>query len=355
MSDTYLQDLVVDRCNTLGIDAAAEFFGVSPGLIKQWQAGSKSPSLAAVEMVFQQPPPLAAGFAPQWEGKQIFLAMPCYKSADPRTLFTILGIWDREKFGASVKYGDAYIIHTRNILMRDFLSTGVPAVLNIDDDMILPMGHADWFNYHTGLNLPVKFAGLHTPTRLKSHGKSIVGGLYFGRSRRGRAIYYEAMITNDAGNRENALAHKAPFDEIRPAWWTGTGCLYFTREVLLDIQKTHPHLAPQHSTEPWHFFSNSDDALHRAFGELKTKVVAAQAAVVGGTGAEAEKILVDVVAQMDDAQKQNAKNAQLNQGEDQTFGKRAKIAGHQTYVDMGLVCGHAGGCVYGPHNTGQAS
>lgn len=352
MADSYLQQLVVDHCTSLGTAKAAEFFGVSEGLIKQWQAGSKSPSLAAVELVFQPRVPSVTGHEAQWEGKQVFLAMPCYKTADPRTLFSILGIWDRQKFGASVRYGDAYVIHTRNNLMHDFLTTGLPEVLNIDDDMIIPMGNAGWFNYNTGFNFPETFAGMHTPTRLRSHGKTIVGGLYFGRSKAGRAIYYEAMIATDAGKREDALAHTAPRDELRPAWWTGTGCLWFKREVLLDIQKTHPHLAPQHSTEPWHFFSNADDALHRAFGEVKAKVASAADAVAGGTGQEAEKVLRDVVLQMEDALAQNAKNSQLLQGEDQTFGKRAKIAGHQTYVDHGLVCGHAGGCIYGPANTG---
>ena len=353
MSDSYLQQLVIDRCNSLGVGPAATFFGVSEGLVKQWQAGSKTPSLAAVEMVFQPSVPSVSGHEAQWDGKQVFLAMPCYKTADPRTLFSVLGIWDRQKFGASVRYGDAYIIHTRNNLMYDFLTTGIPEVLNVDDDMILPMGNAGWFNYNTGLNFTEEFAGMHTPTRLRSHGKTIVGGLYFGRNRRGRAIYYEAMITNDAGNREDALAHKAPRDDLRPVWWTGTGCLWFTRQVLLDIQATHPHLAPQHPTEPWHFFSNADNALHRVFSDVRAKVESAAESIAGGTGSAAEAVLRDVVKQMADAEVQNAKNSQLMQGEDQTFGKRAKVAGHQSYVDHGLVCGHAGGCIYGPANTGQ--
>lgn len=353
MSDSYLQQLVVQKCNQLGLEESAKFFGVSEGLIRQWQAGSKSPSLAAVELVFQPIPPLVGGFDAKWDGKQVFLAFPCYKSADPRTLFSLLGIWDRAKFGASVKYGDAYIIHTRNILARDFLSTGIPECQWIDDDVIVPMGDAAWYNYTTGFNFPEKFAAMHTPTRLRSHGKTIVGGLYFGRSRRGRAMYYEAMINTPEGNIEDNQAHRVPRDEIRPAWWAGTGCLWHTRQVLEDIQKTHPHLAPQHPSEPWHFFSNADDALHKAFGEVKEKVDAAAIAIRNNTGAEAEKILVDVVKQMVDAERLNARNAQLNQGEDQTFGKRAKVAGHQTYVDMGLVCGHVGGCIYGPGNTGQ--
>lgn len=353
MSDSYLQQLVVDRCNALGIDPAAEFFGVSPGLIKQWQAGSKSPSLAAVEQVFQPQQPSVTGVDSPWDGKQIFLAMPCYKSADPRTLFSILGIWDRAKYGASIKYGDAFLVHNRNNLMHDFLASGLPEVINIDDDMILPMGSARWFNWATNMGLPEKFAGMHTPSRLRSHGKNIVGALYFGRHPQGRAVYHEAMLTSDAGNQENVYAHSAPRDEIRPVTWSGTGCLWFKKEVLLDIQKTHPHLAPQHPTEPWHFFSNSDDALHKAFGELKLKIEAATAAVREQKGAEAERILVDANVQMADAHQLNLKNSRLQQGEDQIFGRRALAAGHQTYVDLGCVCGHAGGAVYGPHNTGK--
>ena len=73
MSDSYLQSLVTNKCNALGVDAAAEFFSVSPGLVRQWLAGSKTPSLAAVELVFQSPSVSGITTADaQWAGKDLF-------------------------------------------------------------------------------------------------------------------------------------------------------------------------------------------------------------------------------------------------------------------------------------------
>ena len=354
MEDSYLQALVISRCKALGVEEAAVFFSVSPGLVRQWMAGSKSPSLAAVELVFQVPEPSPlSGYDAQWAGKEIFLALPCYKTSEPRTLFSILGLWDRSKYGASVRYGDAYVSHTRNNLARDFLSTGLPEILWIDDDMIVPTGNAGWFNYHTGFEFEEAFAGMHTPTRLRSHGKTIVGGLYFGRGPRARAVYYEAMLSSSAGLMEDKMAHAAPADRLRQCWWTGTGCLWHKREVFLDIQKAFPNLAPESTHEPWHFFSNRDDLLAKAFPEIKANVDAAAQEMRKQNGAEAQRHILDALRQLEDASKDTVIHSALQQGEDQTFGKRAKVAGHQSHVDHGVVCGHVGTCVYGPRNTGK--
>lgn len=353
MSDTYLQTLVIDKCKALGVPEAAIFFGVSEGLVRQWMAGSKSPSLAAVELVFQSPgAPIVPGHEAQWAGKEVFLALPFYKSVDPRTLFCIMGIWDRAKFGASVRYGDAYVSHTRNNLMADFLESGLPECLWLDDDIIAPRGHAGWFNYHTGFEFEEKFAGMHTPTRLRSHGKTLVGGTYFGRGPRGRAMYYEAMLSSAAGIQEDRLAHQGPADRIREVWWTGTGCLWHTRQVPQDIQKAFPNLAPEADKEPWHFFSNRDDLLAKAFPELKLKMEEASKLLAAQNGAGAQAVLFDAVKQIDSAASASKIHSALQQGEDQTFGKRAAVAGHKSYVDHGVVCGHVGSCVYGPKNTG---
>jgi hypothetical protein len=307
-----------------------------------------------VELVFQgQEAPLAPGFEAKWAGKEVFLALPFYKSVDPRTLFAIMGIWDRTKFGASVRYGDAYVSHTRNNLARDFLSTGLPEILWLDDDIICPRGDAVWFNFHTDLNLPEEFAGLHTPTQLRSHGETIVGGTYFGRGPRGRAMYYEAMLSSAAGLAEDKLAHSAPAHRLRACWWTATGCLWHTRDVLLDIQKAFPNLAPEADREPWHFFSNRDDLLAKAFPEIRLKVEDATKELLAQNGERAQSILVDAVKQIDATAQESKIHSALQQGEDQTFGKRAKIAGHQSFVDHAIVCGHVGSCVYGPHNTGK--
>jgi len=347
--DSHLQGLVIGKCRELGDAKAAEYFGVSTSLIRQWVNGSKTPSLASVEKVFVLPEELPKNAA--WAGKEVFIAAPFYKSTNPGTLFSLLALWDRPKYGFRHRSGDAFIVHARNTLMNDFLASGLPYCQWIDDDMIFPCGQAAWMNQATGMNLPEKFAGLHGINQLKSRNKSLIGALYFGRNLYGRALYAEAMQETPEGNAENARAHSAPFDEVKETAWVGTGGLFHSRQVPLDIMKECPHLAPQHSSEVFHFFSNSADAVMKSFTEMQAKVDNISVIVRGGEAEKASKILFDLAAQMRQAAADVITQNRLQQGEDQLFCQRAKQAGHQPHVDMSVVCGHLGSVTWGPHNT----
>ena len=269
---TYLESLVIQRCQTLG-DKAAEFFGVAPMHVRQWMNGSKRPSLAAVEKVFKEPeqPTIEA----DWAGKDVMLCLPMYKQTNPLTVFSLLGIWDRTKFGALVEYGDAFIVHSREAIAHRFLESGKQYSLWIDDDMVVPMGNAEWYRTKTGFLLPDEFAGLHTANRLRSHNKSIVGGLYFGRKPHGRAMYYEALVDSPVGAEENARAHTAPINSLRPCKWTGTGCIWIERQVFLDIRENNPHLEPMFPGEPFHYFVNASDGAMSRFARIEELVQAA--------------------------------------------------------------------------------
>ena len=347
--DSYLQALVIGKCKEIGADAAAAFFDVTPGLVRQWVNGSKTPSLVAVEKVFirDEVKPSEAF----WEGKEVFVTAPMYKSTNPGTLFSLLALWDRAKYGFRHRSGDAFIVHARNMLANDFLQSGLPYCFWVDDDMVLPCGQASWFNSATGFNFPDRFAGIHAVNQLRSRGKSFIGGLYFGRNAHGRAIYAQAMGGTPEADRENARAHSAPFDEVKATDWVGTGCLFHSREVLLDIQKAFPHLAPQHSTEHWHFFSNHADAVMRQFSEMQAKVDSVGVLVKGGEAAQAGKLLEELAGQMRQAALDTVLQNRTQQGEDQLFGRRALAAGHQPHVDFSVVCGHMGSCCWGPGNT----
>lgn len=347
MTDSYLQQLVINRCRELGDAKAAEFFGVSPGLVRQWVNGSKTPSLSAVEKVFS--PPENAPAETSWAGKEVFIAAPFHKSTNPMTLFSLLAVWDRQKYGFRHRFGDAYIIHARNQLAGDFLLSGMPYIFWIDDDMVIPNGSASWFRANTKIPMADEFAGVHAVNRLRSREKSLVGGLYFGRWEHGKAMYAEAMNSPE----ENARAQQAPVNVVKPTEWVGTGCLLHTREVLLDIQKTHPHLAPQHPTESWHFFSPTSDGIVLGFSDLESKIkVAAEA--LKSSAAEAGKVIADAVRQAESMRREYVSTSRLQQGEDVTFCRRAARAGHQPHVDLSVVCGHVGSCVFGPHNTGRS-
>ena len=66
---------------------------------------------------------------------------------------------------------------------------------------------------------------------------------------------------------------------------------------------------------------------------------------------EVERLFDDIRTQLEETKMETVKNSRLQQGEDQTFGIRAGIAGHQSYVDLSVHCGHIGFACYGAHNT----
>jgi len=328
-----LRDAVVRKVIELGDEAAAEYFSVSKLLINQWRHGSKTPSLAAVEKVFAENPPADAKVVEaNWAGKKVVLLLPWYRSVSPQTAFSIFGILDRAKMGVLMQWGDAFISHTRNKLAIDFLKTGVEWSLSIDDDVILPIGIAEWFNNMTGFGFPDKFAGLHALNRLLSHNKTIVGGLYFGKAATGKPMYAEAT-QNDA---EAAYARKAPYDVCKPTRWVATGCLLVNRKVFLDIDLKYPDLKG-------HYYSPSEHDLvaasKLALSVLNDDTVSPEARV------KKSREIMTRGSNLADH------NSNTGSGEDVVFCHRAAQAGHQPHIDMGLVCGHIGSLVYGPRNT----
>lgn len=344
--DSYLRLLVVAKAKELGDERAAEFFGVSRGLIRQWVAGSKPPSLAAVEKVFV--PPDTKPEEAAWADKEVFLAAPFYRTTNPRTMFAVLALWDRPKYGFRYRFGDAFIAHARNQLAEDFKTSGLPVCQWIDDDMIPPIGLAGWFFEHAKMPCPAAFAARHGINRLRSHGKTLIGGLYYGRWEHGKAMYAEANTdpAEDAKSRQY-------LDQIQPTAWVGTGFLQHTREVLLDIEKAFPHLQPRSPTDHWGYFSNTADRLVERFSGIQ--ILADNAAKELVSSAEAAgQTLSELAKLIRTSQEEFSRLDWVTRGEDQTFCARALKAGHQPYVDLGCICGHVdGSVVYGPHNTGK--
>jgi len=349
---SYLTNVVKLKVVELGDQAATEFFGVSKLLVQQWRNGSKTPSIAAIEKVFERPSNGPTKSA-DWEGRKVVILQPFYKAVHPVTHFSILGLLDRGTMGALMRHNDAFIHHARNVLADQFLETGVEWSFWTDDDMVFPFGNAGWFNHFTGFNFPEKYAGKHILNSLLSHNKSLVGALYFGRSAGGKAMYYEAMMGTPDGLAENKRAHDAPRDELRAVRWTATGALLVNRQVYLDVRAKFPNLAPQHPTESWHYFTNANDAAVTRIANLSDTIRVAYEQVREGKLdlSQVEKLLNDTHAQLAETKALDFQNSRTQQGEDQTFGIRAGQAGHQSYVDLSVVCGHIGQTCFGPFNT----
>lgn len=316
------------------LEEAADFFGHSADFVSLWLSGESEIPVSAAEKVFSEP------IAPRLhEGKEVCLVLPWYRETNPMTAFSVFNLIDREKVALMLKFGDAFIPHVRNSLAEQFLKSKIEWMLTVDDDMVIPCGQGEWFNQITGFELPIQSAALNSIERLRSHGKTLVGGLYFGRWKHGNPVFAE-------GNRPevNRLARTAPRNEIVPTKWVGTGCLLVHRSVFLDIEKTFPHLARDEKGANGHWFTSSEhdlrSAANNALDVLSDPTVTPEARV-----AAARKIVSD-------ATDKSQYHSGLGVGEDVIFCTRALQAGHQPYVDFGLVCGHGGHFIYGPKRAG---
>lgn len=325
-----LSDAVRRKIHELGVDKAAEHFGVCRQYVTQWRDGSRNISAKAMEMMFEMDYAARQGVVQECdtglEGRKFAFLLPWYKQTNPMTAFSIFGNYDRAKMRAFMVFGDAYIAHSRNTLARMFLDSEADWGLMVDDDMVLPMGNAEWFNKATNFQFPEKFAGMSAVRRLLSHKKSLVGGLYFGRFPDGRPMFCEGASRPD----EAAAARTGPRDMIKPTRWVATGCLLIHRSVFTAINEKFPELG-----DNW--FSPSEQDL----------VKSASAAL----DALRNRNALQAIQELETGLAQARQNSRVGAGEDVTFCIRAAAAGHQPYVDLGLVCGHLGAACYGPFNT----
>lgn len=270
-------------------------------------------------------------------GQKVFLALPWQKHTNPITAFSVANLLDRRRMSACLNFGDAFVAHSRNTCADLFLRSDCEWMLMVDDDMVLP-GHAAWFNAYTDMGLPEKFANFNVVDRLLSHGKTLVGALYFGKHKHGKPMYCEGVY-NPA---EEDYARQAPIDLIKPTKWVATGCLLVHRKVFLDIEKRYPRLARNKEGLRGQFFTASEDAAVEAV-DACLKLI--DDAMPGNS------IIGRVEAILRAGKLEAERHTPLGLGEDVSFCRRATVTGNQPYVDMGLVLGHIGTQVYGPKNT----
>lgn len=270
--------------------------------------------------------------------KKVMVVLPWQKQVSPITSFCVSQIIDRRRTATVLNFGDAFVAHSRNSCADIFLKSECDYMLTIDDDLVVGFGNPSWFNAHTDFNLSEPFASFNALDRLMSHGKTLVGGLYFGRHKSAKAVYCEAM----SNEKENDYARGAPYNLIKATKWVGTGCLLIHRSVYEDIEKRFPRLARGPDKKGGQWFTSTEasfmDSVERAKGALEGPL----------NGEKAYNALALLESALAMARHENA----LGCGEDVSFCLRAMAAGHTPYLDMGLVCGHLGHCCYGPKNTG---
>jgi hypothetical protein len=266
--------------------------------------------------------------------KKVVIALPWYKSVSPLTAFCVAQLADKRRTEMMMSYGDAFIAHTRNNIVDAFLATDADWLLQIDDDMVVPFGNGKWFQAHTGFTIPEPFASFNAVDRLLSHSLSVVGACYWGRWPGANAVYGEGHIKS-----EKDYLQTAPMNVCKPTRWVGTGCLLTHRRVFTDIEAKFPKLARGADGKRGQWYSSSEHSLLDSVTRVHEML-----AVGAMTGEKAMRAYEMLESAMCEAKS----NSSLAMGEDVQFCIRAKQAGHQPHVDLGLVCGHVGTSTYGP-------
>lgn len=307
--------LVKAKINYLGVKEAADYFGVSSGTISNWSTGKTLPSIQAAQLVHEEAealkkpePPPAPEPIHEWQGRQVVMLMPVYRTYNPDTHFTLFANYARygpEKIGM-IQEKKTNVYEARNIMAKKFLNeTDAKYGLMCDDDMILPTGNPALFNMRYKANVSNEAASKVAISRIMSwpEDKKIVGALYFGRHEGGKAQCSKGFTAPE----NNDKFRKGAFGNgLVPDDWVGTGFMRIHRDVFeamakeIDAGRWGDDLKPLHKERGWYGF----------FTPNKVGV-----------------------------------------GEDVSFCLRAKAIGIQTYVDAGLLCLHAGDRLYGPHNT----
>ena len=287
---------IEEKVVSLGLDKVAAHLGADKADVRAYIARSKQPSFQvcqkAVDTWFIESRPYRADhFSKLWENRGVCLLMSSYKSVHPLTHFAIVNLFDRSTMCYEQRSRDAMITRSRNHLARRFLrDTKAEWSLWIDDDLIPPYGNAQHWKSQTGLNIPDEFAGLNTVNRLLSWKRNLVGALYLDR-------FGQKSIT--AGF-SRGIQVTPPHNSLFPVNYIGTGCLLVHRQVYLDIAKKFPETYnPEAPGNECGFFTN----IQEPNGRMK--------------------------------------------GEDESFGWRAAQVGHQSHIDLGLICGHVGDKIYG--------
>ncbi len=322
-----IKKIVIAKISDLGVKEAAKYFGVSTGTISNWSRGASEPSIAAAQLVMNELPgpreieqikddveefieeqcpdydknnPVIS-----WEGREVMLMLPVYRTFNAETFFTLF--CNYAKYGPSkmaMEMVKRTVIHeARNMLIDKGMKVpGIKTFIQIDDDMVIPCGIGGILNGRYGAGVTDAQASLLTFDRLMASGsdKGIVGMNYFGRHAHGQCQNALGMGSHAESDKFRRGEHKG----LVAVDWVATGGIKIERWV---IEKMKAHIDAGNWPECKPTFEGS------WYGYFNPQAVRI--------------------------------------GEDVSFGRRAKEIGIQSYVDADLIALHCGDCYYGPKNT----
>lgn len=341
-----LAKAVFDKIEELGVDAAAAHFKTTKAQIKKWSGGTAEPGATACQIVldealaagdieinaFAEPPvqgetkppagplpevraattegdtsgklELPAAQKPPQGGRKVSFLTPINRDMSYAVVLSMLGNWKstlpeeiRGQLANMDFEPDTTPHNSRNILATRFLASGNEWSFWLDSDTIAPTGNPSWFKRRTGSKHADRWFAQSAFERLTSRGKSLVGGVYIQRSTGGKIVAQPGLSPiGDGDARLVDEIKEGPQDKVVQVGWIGFGCVAIHRRVFEDI------LAGQEGVR------GEEGKPHRFFNPIE-----------GGP-----------------------------QGEDIAFCKRAAEAGHPTFLDMALHCGHVGKYAFMP-------
>jgi len=291
-----LTQVVASWIESVGVEKAIEVLSdkigktYKPNTVSGWKNRLQAPPIAVAQMVLDDNPIRIQDPNTLFPDAKIYIGSCVYRDVSPWTYKATHVLRHRygERLGLLVEAGTDLPLK-RNRLVERFLKTDADWLLWLDDDMAPPIGYpsesAKW-----GAKFDPSWNGVDVLERLMSHEKTFVSALCFDRGGAGVPMFAEGR--NDPTIAEN-IRSTTPRDELRATDWVGSGCALVHRKVFEDIHQKIPDIrTPDHIP----------DGYYTALGH--------------------------------------------GYGEDTSFAIRAKESGHQPYVDLGCVCGHAGTVVH---------
>lgn len=309
-----------DKVEAIGIEKASDELNSPKHMVAQFVSGKKTPTYltcqkildtwgasekvevskdesdgSTAEFTIDENGILNASYCPPewgrkkaaWDGRDVCLCLPIYDKVPHAHHYCLLALVMKYRMALRMEMrgDDSMITRSRNQLAKRFLATDATWSIWFDSDMVFPIGHSGIYMTMTNMrSVPDQFMGLHTIERLISWKKSIVGGCYWDRRGGGKLIA-------GGGN----IMKPIPHNSLNPIGFNGTGCLAVNRQVFLDIAAKFPEtMNPNAPGNECGFFTNIQGKDGRMLGE------------------------------------------------DESFAWRANEAGHPTFLDLGLICGHVG-------------
>lgn len=313
-----------DKLSEIGEDEMCKALELPKVIVLSYKSGKKTPSLKTCQkiidlwgqgdngdgsdmQVWDEAGILNGSYTPPewgqkkkaWDGRDVCLCLAVYNDVPQAHYFSMLSVVAKYRMGLRIEFRgeDSMITRSRNHLARRFLNTGASWSIWFDSDMVFPNGNSGAYATMTNMKgVADKYFSFHTIERLISWKKTVVGGCYWDRRGSGRLI---------AGGNKPIL-NPIPSDTLAGVAFVGTGCLAIHRQVFLDISTKFPE-------------TFSEKSLGNECGFFT-----------------------------------NIQTPERMMGEDESFAKRATDAGHPSYLDLGLCCGHIGsGNIHGIPASGS--